>query len=455
MIAKKKVIYQIQQNIQDVITHTTPLGKDLWELLLQLHPADIALIISRIEEEQQDLLFKKLPASVAPDVFEKLSSSTQAQIVTSLPSNKSAVLLQQAPVDVLTDIFDLLPDTEVKKYLQLLQKTQRTRVLELLSFEPESAGGIMNSDVVTLPEDITVKKSVNLLQRLEAKREHFQSIFITNKNHELVGFINIDDLVLNKPETAIKDIIRECIVAFNVNEDQEVVANQMQHYDLVIAPVVDEKNHFLGIISVDDIFDIIRQEASEDVYKISGITPIEHSYFQTPFWQLIRQRSPWLVALLLLQSISGTILSNYETLLSSHVVLTFFMTMLIGTGGNAGNQSGALVIRGLTTGEISRKNGFLVLLREFWVAIVMATLLAGFGFLRVMWTQNNVVVALTINFALFLIVVTSMLIGSLLPLLLERLNFDPAHSAQPFLSTLMDIIGMLIYCLISSWILKL
>lgn len=420
---------------------------------MRQHPADIATLVERLSEEHQVELLKRFPLDLSSETFEKISEELQASLLLKLNKKLATHILKKMPADKVTDLFDLLSDENLKKYLDLLQKEHRENVISLLNFPPESAGGIMNSGVLALPQDITIKKSINLLQRLQPKREHLERVYVTDKENKLVGHINIYELVLNKPETSLVDIIRKNELIIDVNEDQESVANQMQHYELLSTPVVDKQHHFLGIITADDLLEVIQKEASEDVYKISGLSRIEHSYFQTPFWRLIWQRSFWLVPLLILQSVSSFVLSNYQNLIAKNAILIFFLNMLIGTGGNAGNQSGALVIRGLSVGEMTRKNGIKVLLRELRVALIISLLLAIIGFARVFLTKADSVAALAISVSLSLIIIVSMFLGTMLPLIFERFNIDPAHSAAPFLATLMDIIGIIIYCVVASKIL--
>ena len=312
----------------------------------------------------------------------------------------------------------------------------------------------MDSDILTLQRDFTVKKSIALIQKIGlATEESSRKIYITNKENVLVGYINLEDLVINKPDTPLTKIIHKPDLVINVHEDQEKVAKEMHHYGLMLAPVVDKENQFLGVITPEDIVDIVEEEASEDLYKVSGLQPVEHSYFQTSFTNLFLQRSIWLGGLLLLQSVSPFILSKYKDLIDAHIFLSFFYTMLIGTGGNAGNQSAMLVIRGLATGEITRKAGFRVLMREFAMSGALAVVLFFITAIRVYILYPNFIATIAIGISLSLIVTTSMLLGAFVPFLLERINIDPAHSAAPFLATVMDIIGILIYCNICSWIL--
>jgi magnesium transporter len=395
-----------------------------------------------------------LTPDIASSVFEKLPDNLQAYLLVKLDKKEARLILKKMSADKVTDLFDHLSDEPLKKYLNLLQKDHRKNVISLLHFDPKSAGGIMNSEVLTLPKNINIKNSISLLQRLKPQKKHLQQIYVTDPENKLVGYINVDELLLNKPDTTIGNILHKPVLVIDVNEDQEEVAQQMRHYSLLSAPVVDKQHHFLGLISADEIFNIFQEEASEDVYKISGLSPTEYPYFQTPFWKLIWQRSAWLAPLLLFQSVSSFVLSRYQFLLANFTILIFFINMLIGTGGNAGNQSGALVIRGLATGEINRKNSLKLFFREFKASIIISIILALISFVRVCYTPGSTIpAAIAISISLSLIVIVSMSIGTLLPIIFERLNIDPAHSAAPFLATLMDIIGIIIYCTVSAKIL--
>lgn len=449
-----EILTQIEDNIKSVIHENTPQGQELWKKLLHQHHADIAKVIEKLDNTKQKELFKKLPRSLAAKVFQEMPESIQAIIIKIIDTDEAAVIFQKMPSDELTDLFDYVSDDDLKKYLKLIQRKQRNKIISLLTLNPESAGRIMNSDVFTLQRDFTVKKSVSLLQRISLPGETLRRIYVTNRDNIIVGYINLEDLLINKPETPLTHITHKNELFIGVHEDQEEVAKQMHHYGLLSTPVVDEYNHFLGVITADDIVDIVEEEASEDVYKMSGLAPVEHSYFQTSFKSLFFQRSMWLGSLLLLQSVSGIILNKYQVLIQSHIMLSFFLTMLIGTGGNAGNQSATLVIRGLATGEISRKNAIRVLLREFGMSIFLAFVLFSVSFARIYFLYpNQLVHAFAISASLFLIINMSMILGTFIPFMLERLNIDPAHSAAPFLATLMDIFGIIIYCAVCSKIL--
>lgn len=452
MLHIETLISQIEDNIETVLTEDSALGHDLWHNLLSCHPADIATIIEAIDEDYHLTLFKKLPKELSAKVFERMSPPTQGYMLTQVDTEHASVVLKNMQADKLTHLFDYLSDDELKKYLKLLQKKQRHHLISTLNFAPKSAGRIMDTDVLCFQKDFTVKKSISILQRLGESNNLLPRIYVTDQENILVGFIEMKDLLISKPETILAQIVHKPEVVINVHEDQQEVVDKMQHYDLFVVPVADSFNHFLGAVTADDIYDIIEEETSEDVYRMSGLD-LDHSYFQTPFWKLVQQRSTWLMGLLLFQSSSSYIMAHYENLLSHYSILFMFQTMLIGTGGNAGNQSATLVIRGLSTGEIALKDTLKVLFREFRISMILGIMLVSISFLRVYFTHHEFWSAIAISLSLFAIVITSMMVGTLIPLILERLNIDPAHSAAPFLATLMDILGVLIYCLISSKIL--
>lgn len=439
--------------IDEVLSQKTLRGKQGWAELCLAHPSDIADLVEHIATRMQHRLFAKLPIDLAAKTFDRIENLIQVTILRKLDNEQVAHILKHMHADNLVDLLEHLKDGEVKTYLKLLQKHQRSRVLSLLSFDSKSAGGIMNSEVFTLSNNLTVKNSIGLLQRVSPGTEIRYRIYITNPDGVVVGHTTLDQLVVNKPDTPLKKLITKNEVNIYAGEDQEEAVQKMTHYGVLSAPVVDEKNHFLGIITADDVLEVLEEEASEDAYRMSGVGNVEHSYFETSSLTMLFERSKWLVGLLLFQSVSSVIMKRYDQMLADHVIISLFLTMLIGTGGNAGNQSATLVIRGLATGEIGRRRRLTVLLREFGLSIAIATLLCSVSFARVWFMHGNLPAAIAISASLFCIVTASMFLGTLIPLTLHRLGIDPAHSAAPFLATLMDILGIVIYCSICSWIL--
>jgi magnesium transporter len=443
----KKIFEQIEQNIQSVINRDSTLGNDLWNELLKAHPADIAQFFTDINHEDFRALFKRLPFIVKTSVFEHLSDTMKITCLSSLNEHEITAVLESIPTDEITDLFEDLSDEDLKRYFGLLRKKDREQVLALMQFSPESAGGIMDINAVTLQEDFTVEQSIQLLQRLQPEKELHQVIYVTDRHNKLMGYINLEDLVLNNPKKKLATFIKPTELVVNVSQDQEDVAKQMVHYHLMSAPVTSDHDYFLGIITSDTLVDVIEEEAAENVYKISAMTPIKQPYFETPFIKLFYQRSNILVVLLLVESLTYIILDYYHDIIGT--ALMAFMPMLVSVGGNTSNQTSVLAIQGLTSGEINYANMKKFLWREFLMSFAFALLLGATTFIRIYYmTQLQAIDALAISLSLGSIVILSVTLGSALPIMLQRIGIDPAFSAGPFLATIIDIIGTLIYCYI-------
>lgn len=445
----EKLLKEIRGNLKAVITRRSNIGKSLWKELLKLHPADIAQFLSQLSKDDFKKLLINLPQRKMCAVFGELSESMQAVALASLNDVGRIDALSCLTADEMTDLFENLSDDELKKYLNLLHKKDREKVLSLLKFHSESAGGIMDTEVLALNEDFTVKKSIELIQRLEVKKELHHQIFVINEKKQLVGHIMLEDLVLQKPQTRLSTFMRENGLIALAQEDQEAIAQKMVHYNLMTVPVVGKDNYFLGVIPSSTLVDVIEEEASEDVYRMSAMEPVKGTYFEMSFWRLLYQRSYILIALLLAQSLSSVIIQQHEALLAGFLVV--FITMLISTGGNASSQTSAVIIQGMASGEINKNNMKRFFKREVALAFAMAAVLGLTAFARVYVTSRNVMGSIAVSFSLACIVIVSMTIGSTVPVLLKRLNIDPAYSAGPVLATLMDILGLLIYCNVSKF----
>jgi magnesium transporter len=302
--------------------------------------------------------------------------------------------------------------------------------------------------VLTLMSDFTVEKSIKLLQRLRPPQEIHQQIYITNRVNLLEGHINLQDLVLHRPEDRISSFMRENELVVRATDDQETVAKKMVHYGVMSVPVVDDNNHFLGVISSDTLVDVLVEEASEDVHKMAALPPLKEPYFEMSFFRLLYQRSYVLVALLVAESFNGTILRAYESWLT--VILMSFIPMITSAGGNTGSQAAAVSIQGLASGEFDFTNMFRLMRKEIVIAGTLSGLLAVASFIRVYFLSNSTLLeCFVVSSSLGVIVFMSALLGSCVPFILRRFNIDPAFSAGPFLATLMDSLGILIFCYIS------
>jgi len=440
----KDLLYGIQENIDDVIAHKGPEGEKLWHNLLDTHPVDIAEICKSLSQEDVKKLYKALPHSMQLDLFPELSDKLKVYVLSFLDDNEQVEAFQTLSTDDLTDLFDIFSDEELKRYLGSLNKRVHEKVRRMLKFDPESAAGIMHTDVITLMEDFTVEKSISLMQRLRPSRDVHQQIFVVNKDHLLVGFVYLEDLVFNKPNVRISSFMDKNELVARADEDRETIAKAMVHYGLTTVPVVGDDGIFLGVISGDTLADVLVEEAVEDVQKMAAVTPLTRPYFETPFFQSLYERSYILVILLLAGSVSTTIMRIYEATLTE--MLLMFVPMLTSVGGNTSNQTSAVAICGMASGEFTQNSVRKFLRRELMIASFLSCILGVTAFTRVYLTSGVLWESIVVSLTLAIIVLVSVTLGSAMPFILKRFNIDPAFSAGPFLATIMDIVGILIYC---------
>lgn len=445
------MLKKIVENAAAGVSQDSLLNKSLWQAFVDMHPVDISDFLSDLDKESAQDLFKGLPTEVQEEVFKELSNSMKVFVLDFLSEQEQVAAFQTLSADELTDLFDHFSDEELKRYLNLLHKQVREKVMSLMKFDPDSAGGVMHTDVLTLIEDFTVEKSIQLLQRIKPSRDIHAHIFVTDRAHKLVGYINLEDLVLEKPSEYISSFMHKTEMVAQADQDQEEVAKKMIHYGLMTVPVVDKDNHFLGVIPADILVDVVMEEAGEDIQRMGAVMPLKYPYFETSFLRLLWARGYILVILLLTESFSSSILHAYEKTLSAF--LLSFIPMLISTGGNTSSQTSAVVIQGMASGDITFSNMKRFLRREFMMATMLACMLGTASFARVYFTGGSLRESAVISSALSLIVLLAAMLGSGMPLLLKRLNIDPAFSAGPFLATIMDIVGILIFCYLIQTIL--
>jgi len=449
----QKTFEQMSRYFNDMIIQKSTMGSLLWSEFLAMHPADAAQFFNYIDKDRVQDLFTTMPFEKRVAIFTKLSDTLKLHILSLLAEKERGQLLARLSIDELTDVFDDLSDDALRDYLKLLHKKDRQKVVSLLKFDPESAGGIMDTDVLTLMADFTIEKSIKILQRLQPEKAFYQTIFVTDQDNRLEGYIKLEDLVLKNPKFRLFDIVHTDNVTIPAQEDRQEVVNIMTHYDVSIAPVIDKEGFFLGVITSDTLVDVVEQEASEDIYRMATVSPMEGSYLETPFVKILIQRGSWLVFLLLAQSISGMVLAYYEATLAFFYLR--FISMLTSTGGNASSQTSAIIIQGLATGQITSANVKKFLWREISMAAILSFVLGVVAFMRAYTaSSHNLLGCLAISISLCAIVMVSIVLGSCMPLILKKLKVDPAHAAGPLLATLMDIIGITLYCVITHYIIS-
>ncbi len=437
-------------NIDEVIAQVTPQGISLWQSFLEMHPADSAKLLTLLSDDRLIQLFLKLSASKQLELFEELPDHDKEKILEHLDDVQKAFILRQTPIDDLTDLFDQLSDKELKKYLNILHTKDRQKVLSLMKFPADSAGGIMTLDFVTLVKDLTVENSVSILQRLKPNIDLHRQIYVTDQQNRLVGYINLEDLVLKSPSTRLESLVKQVPYVAQAEEDQELVAQKMVHYHMMTVPVVNDQQFLLGVIPEDTLIDVIQQEATQDVQRISA-APMATSYFDISFWYLLYQRSFILAILLIMGSLTSFIVGHFETTLTPFLVL--FFTMLVSTGGNTGGQTSAIAIQAMSSGDLNETNRMRFIGREFLIGTMLALILAGITFIRVYVWYGEFMGSVVVSLSLGLIVLMSVLLGACFPVVLKKLGVDPAFSANPLLATVMDILGIFIYCYVAYLIL--
>ncbi|MCM8768087.1 MAG: magnesium transporter [Candidatus Omnitrophica bacterium] len=418
-------------------------------------PAMVADFLSALEPDEVWAVLQSVSPQLRAEIFAYLEPDVQKELVEKLPREQLARLFSDMSPDDRADLFKSLPEDKQEMILPAMAQAEREDIRRLSSYPEGTAGAVMTSDYASLPADITAAEAINRLRREAPDRETIYYAYVVDEKRRLLGFVSLKDLILAHPEEKIEKIMHQDVVSACVTDDQEEAARKIQKYDLIALPVTSPDGALLGIITHDDALDIITQEHTEDIEKLMAITgPHEAGvYLHTSAWEHFRNRVGWVVALALLGLVSGYIVQNYEGLILQFGILATFMPMLADTGGNTGSQSATLVVRALALKEVSVRDALKIVWKEFKVSLSLAVVLSVVAFGRVAFLAKNSIpagyswmtVGLAISTALGLQVVTSTLLGALLPLAVAGMGYDPAVVASPALTTLVDITGLFIY----------
>lgn len=434
------------------------------EICDELHPAEIAELISAIEPEEVWKFLESIDLTRRTEIFIHLDLELQTEIAEILDRRKLAELLTEMPADDRVDLFKKFPDEKQELILPALAQAEREDIRRLASYPERSAGSIMTSEYVSIPENITVSEAINRIRFEAPQKETIYYSYIINDKRQLIGFVSIADLILANPNSLIKDIMHIDIIYATVDEDQETAARKIQMYDLVALPVVNGNNVLVGIITHDDALDVITQEHTEDMEKLMAIAGSHEAgvYLKTSSFKHFKNRSVWVVSLAALGLVSGVIIHSFEATLTNLMILALYMPMIADTGGNTGSQSATVVVRALALREISFSDILKVLWKEFKVSVMIAGVLGVLSYLKVLFLSSNSEIptgfslekiGFAIALALSLQVITATLIGAILPLIASRFKLDPAVVASPALTTVVDITGLLIYFTIAKTLL--
>jgi magnesium transporter len=424
-------------------------------LLVPVLPVDIAEVIRELPQEMQAIAFRLLPKDEAIDVFEYLDFSIQQALLSEFKRQEFLNIVDQMSPDDRARLFDELPAKVVRRFLEQLSPEERHATALLLGYKPNTAGRIMTPEHVSLRENWTVSQALEQLRELAHDRETIYSLYIINGERQIKGVLSLRELVVAQPDQLIQDIMNQNVIAVHTSTDQEEVAQIIQRYDLLAVPVVDIEERLVGIITVDDILDVVQQETTEDIYALGGVQSGDDNYFQTNLFTVARKRVVWLLILLITNTGTTAVIHSQEDLLEQVVALAAFIPLLIDAGGNVGAQSSTVIIRGLNTDEVQLKQALSITQREAIVGILLGIML---GIIVTIWAfilQRDWGVAITVGFSLFAISVLASVSGSALPFLFKALKFDPALMSAPFITTAVDVLGVLIYLSVARSILQL
>lgn len=425
--------------------------------LLKLNEADIAEILDEINDNEKRIrIFRLLPKTIAADVFADLDLDNQQNIITSLSMKEAGTILDNLFADDAVDLIEEMPANIVTKLLKNTTKETRADINFLLKYPINSAGSIMNTAYIDLKENITVNQAIEKIRKEKEDTETLNICFVLDKERKLKGAIFLKDLLFNKPETLIKDIMETKVLYVNTYDDQEEVANSFSKYDVNTMPVVDSENRMVGIITIDDIVDIMEQEATEDIEKMAAISPTDKPCMKTSVFETWKKRIPWLLLLMISATFTGKIIQTYEEALASYVILTSFIPMFMDTGGNAGGQASVTIIRGISLKEIEFKDILKIMWKEFRVAILTGITLAAANFIKLLVIDKvNMSIASVVCLTLIITIIFAKIVGCTLPLLAKKVGFDPAVMASPFITTIVDALSLITYFQIATILLGL
>ncbi|MGN0388022.1 MAG: magnesium transporter [Suilimivivens sp.] len=426
----------------------------LRQKVADMNTADVAAVMEEMEEEELLKIFRILPKSMAADVFSYLEVDNQQMIITSLSDKEAANIINNLMADDATDLLEEMPANVVKKLLANASAETRRDINHLLRYPEDSAGSIMTVEYVDLKENMTVQDAIARIRQVGVDSETIDICYVLDSKRTLVGTVALRYLLISPPDAVIGEMMHENVIFINTMMDQEEVARQFQKYDFTAMPVVDNENRLVGIITVDDIVDILQEEATEDIEKMAAIVPTDKPYMKTGVFETWKKRIPWLLLLMISATFTGSIITSFEDALSVCVILTAYIPMLMDTGGNAGGQASVTIIRGLSLDEIEFADIFKVIWKEARVAILCGLTLAAANFAKLLiFDRVTIPVAAVVCLTLMAAVLIAKIVGCILPMLAKKIGFDPAVMASPFITTIVDALSLLIYFRIATLVL--
>lgn len=432
---------------------------NLKEALVEWPSPDIAELLEELDEENRIIVFRLLPKKLSAEVFDELNPITKENLILRLTDDHIKNILAELPPDERTDLFEALPGKVTQKLLNLLPYEERKEALQLLGYPENSVGRLMTPDYVAIKRDWTVEEALQHIREYGKNAETINVVYVVDENWKLIDDISLSRLILSEPNEKIEKIMDFHFIAIEANKDQEEAANLMRKYDLIVLPVVDEDGILLGIVTVDDVLNVVEQEHTEDMTKIFAITPetagveLITDLLKTPVKSLYKSRVSWLIFLLFMDLFTGGIINKFNDMIAKYVVLVTFLPVLIDTAGNAGGQSATLIIRSMALGKIKMKDWFKMFIREILVALLLGlTMGLGISFMGII--RGGFEVCKVVVISMIVNVIVGCLLGMTLPFMFTKFKKDPATASAPLITTLSDILGTGIYLTIAMIMLK-
>ena len=422
------------------------------ELLKEMEPADLSLVLEEFPKKIATL-FRLLPKDLAAETFVEMESDSQERLLLSFTDNEMKAVIEELYIDDTVDIIEEMPANVVKRILNNADSETRKIINDILKYPDDSAGSLMTTEYVSLDEDITVEDALKRIRRTGVDKETIYTCYVTKPDRTLIGYVTAKSLLLSNEDMIISEIMETSIIFVNTHEDKEVVAKEMSKYDLLALPVVDKEGRLVGIVTVDDAIDVIEEEATEDIEKMAAIIPSDKPYLSTSPFEIWKNRIPWLILLMLTSTFTSQIITSFESKLSACVILTAFIPMIMGSGGNAGGQTSVTIIRGLAIEEIGMRDIFRVILKELSVSLLCGSVLGIATFIKMILIDNlmlgnsevTIEISVVVSFTLIVTVIVAKLVGCMLPILAKRIGVDPAVMASPIITTIVDALSLLIY----------
>lgn len=428
--------------------------KEARQALLEMNEVNISEVMEALEEKDMVVVFRMLPKDLAVDVFAYLSSETQAVIISAITERETKEIVEELYFDDMIDMLEEMPAHLVKKILKHTKEEERRLINQFLNYPEFSAGSLMTIEYVDLRKNMTVRAAMEHIKKTNIDKETIYTCYVIDDNRKLLGLVTLRKIVTTADDILIADIMNTNLIVAATTDDQEYVAGLFKKYDLTALPVTDKEGRLTGIITIDDIIDVIDQENTEDFQKMAGITPSDLGYLETPFMTMAKNRILWLLVLMVSATFTGRIIQRYEEVLQSVVILAAFIPMLMDTGGNAGAQSSTLVIRGLALGDIKKGDAHRVLLKELSVSTMVAIGLTAINFVRIYFLERTELrISLTVTITLFVTIILAKIVGGLLPIIATKLKLDPAIMASPLITTIVDAFALVIYFTVAVWLL--